>query len=149
MAALPISVQTRRIASRYRAANGWFVWLVRLRDTSEQYDLACVSYSFARNPRRKKQRPWKEALRPDYNMGVPQLMHILEPNVVWEHAAAFNARFSHESEAGYCPGVMFGFSVITELFVGSMSITHSNDWTKVSNSIHLAPARVHSDRRFL
>jgi hypothetical protein len=54
--------------------------------------------------RRKKQRPWKEALRPDCNMGVPQLMQILEPNVVWEHAAAFNARLSREIVAGYCIG---------------------------------------------
>ncbi len=35
--------------------------------------------------RRRGGRHWKSLLRPDVNMGVPQLMMILEPNVVWEH----------------------------------------------------------------
>lgn len=30
-------------------------------------------------------RSWKSLIRPDVNMGVPTLMMILEPNVVWEH----------------------------------------------------------------
>ena len=35
--------------------------------------------------RSRRTKHWKELLRPDINMGVPQLMSMLEPKVVWEH----------------------------------------------------------------
>jgi hypothetical protein len=37
-------------------------------------------------------------------MGVPQLMMILEPNIVWDHTHAFNNVVGKEVEAQYCPG---------------------------------------------
>jgi hypothetical protein len=37
-------------------------------------------------------------------MGVPQLMMILEPNIVWDHTHAFNSVVGKEVEAQYCPG---------------------------------------------
>jgi hypothetical protein len=33
----------------------------------------------------KKKRRWQDLISPDLNFGVPQLMMILEPNVVWDH----------------------------------------------------------------
>ncbi len=41
-------------------------------------------------------------------MGVPQLMMILEPNIVWDHAHAFSAPLKAEVEAHYCPGACAG-----------------------------------------
>lgn len=38
---------------------------------------------------------WRERIRPDVNMGVPTLLMLLEPNVVWQHAAASHVSSSH------------------------------------------------------
>eukprot|EP00798_Chlamydomonas_sp_ICE-L_P032321 gene32321-16892_t len=57
--------------------------------------------------RRKKQRRWVDLLRPDYNMGVPQLMMILEPNVVWDHVVGTCPATGRPVEATYAPGDFF------------------------------------------
>lgn len=59
-----------------------------------------------RKGRRRKHKKWTELLRPDYNMGVPQLMMILEPNIVWDHTHG-TALTGKEVEAQYCPGDFF------------------------------------------
>jgi hypothetical protein len=52
-------------------------------------------------------RGWKSLLRPDVNMGVPQLMSILEPNVVWEHTQAYVPAVAKEVESSATPGQFF------------------------------------------
>lgn len=72
----------------------------------ERVSLAALPLSAQekRTGRRRKQRRWRELLRPDVNMGVPQLMMILEPNIVWDHTHNFNNVVGKEVEAQYCPG---------------------------------------------
>ncbi|WIA16292.1 hypothetical protein OEZ85_012995 [Tetradesmus obliquus] len=54
---------------------------------------------------------WRERIRPDVNMGVPTLLMLLEPDVVWQHAAAYHghARHTHgrAAEAAACQGIFF------------------------------------------
>ncbi|KAG2495930.1 hypothetical protein HYH03_005861 [Edaphochlamys debaryana] len=57
--------------------------------------------------RRAGARTWKGLLRPDVNMGVPQLMLILEPNIVWEHTQAYVSAVGKEVEASVTPGEFF------------------------------------------
>ncbi|GFR44718.1 hypothetical protein Agub_g6041 [Astrephomene gubernaculifera] len=57
--------------------------------------------------RRPTSRRWKSLIRPDVNMGVPQLMMILEPNIVWEHIKAFVPAVGKEVEASVTPGEFF------------------------------------------
>ena len=54
-------------------------------------------------PRRR----WTEQLAPDRNMGVPQLMLILEPNIVWERTRGYCEQLGKEVESLYCPGEFF------------------------------------------
>lgn len=54
-----------------------------------------------------RQRRWVDRLRPDVNMGVPQLMQILEPNIIWERARGYAKEVDTEVEAKYCPGDFF------------------------------------------
>lgn len=65
-----------------------------------------ISAQETRRGRRRKHKRWPELLRPDYNMGVPQLMMILEPNIVWDHVQGVVAgpAGGQEVEAQYCPG---------------------------------------------
>ncbi|KAG1678269.1 hypothetical protein FOA52_013890 [Chlamydomonas sp. UWO 241] len=55
-----------------------------------------------RGPRR-----WVDRLSPDVNMGVPQLMQILEPNIVWERTRGYCREVEKTVEASYCPGDFF------------------------------------------
>ncbi|KXZ50585.1 hypothetical protein GPECTOR_16g760 [Gonium pectorale] len=57
--------------------------------------------------RRKASRRWKTLIRPDVNMGVPQLMMILEPNIVWEHTKTYVPAVGKEVEASVTPGEFF------------------------------------------
>ncbi|GLC39630.1 hypothetical protein PLESTM_000919800 [Pleodorina starrii] len=52
-------------------------------------------------------RRWKSLIRPDVNLGVPQLMMILEPNIVWEHTKAYVGAVGREVEANVTPGEFF------------------------------------------
>lgn len=61
-----------------------------------------LSAQDTRQQRRRRHKKWTELLRPDYNMGVPQLMMILEPNIVWDHVQGTLG--GKEVEAQYCPG---------------------------------------------
>ncbi len=56
---------------------------------------------------RRRRRRWTDLLAPDRNMGVPQLMMILEPNIVWDHVRGFNDFLGKRVEATYCPGEFF------------------------------------------
>ncbi|GFH05676.1 uncharacterized protein HaLaN_00175, partial [Haematococcus lacustris] len=60
-----------------------------------------------RASRRRQHKNWKDQLSPDINMGVPSLMLILEPNIVWEHTHAYNSAVGSDVEAHYCPGDYF------------------------------------------
>ena len=40
-------------------------------------------------------------------MGVPQLMLILEPNIVWERTRGYCEQLGKEVESLYCPGEFF------------------------------------------
>jgi hypothetical protein len=40
-------------------------------------------------------------------MGVPQLMMILEPNIVWDHVKTYSDTLGKKIEASYCPGEFF------------------------------------------
>lgn len=51
------------------------------------------------HPNKRWARKWTEHLSPDRNMGVPQLMMILEPNVVWEHTSGYSARLGKTVES--------------------------------------------------
>ncbi|MEW5317598.1 MAG: hypothetical protein WDW38_008883 [Sanguina aurantia] len=57
--------------------------------------------------RRKKARTWKELLRPEVHMGVPQLMSILEPNVIWDHTQGYCTSVGKSVEAHVSPGQFF------------------------------------------
>ena len=63
-----------------------------------------ISAQDKRAGRRRKKKHWTELLRPDKHMGVPQLMMILEPNVVWDHTRAFVAELGKEVESQYGQG---------------------------------------------
>ncbi|EFJ46943.1 hypothetical protein VOLCADRAFT_105249 [Volvox carteri f. nagariensis] len=56
---------------------------------------------------RTRTRRWKSLIRPDVNMGVPQLMMILEPNIVWEHTKGFVPGVGRDVEANVTPGEFF------------------------------------------
>ncbi|KAL6753098.1 hypothetical protein V8C86DRAFT_2438700 [Haematococcus lacustris] len=86
LAALPASAQERRASRRWEAATG---------------DLATQP---ACDACRRQHKNWKDQLSPDINMGVPSLMLILEPNIVWEHTHAYNSAVGSDVEAHYCPG---------------------------------------------
>eukprot|EP00967_Tisochrysis_lutea_P094927 scaffold138171_cov24-Tisochrysis_lutea.AAC.1 len=57
-----------------------------------------------RAARRRRQRRWAHMLQPDKRMGVPQLMMLLEPNVVWDHTRAFVQELGVDVEAQYGRG---------------------------------------------
>ncbi|GAX82053.1 hypothetical protein CEUSTIGMA_g9481.t1 [Chlamydomonas eustigma] len=52
-------------------------------------------------------RRWTDLLSPERNMGVPQLMMILEPNIVWDHVKTYSDALGKKIEASYCPGEFF------------------------------------------
>eukprot|EP00878_Enallax_costatus_P026589 GHUV01028540.1.p1 GENE.GHUV01028540.1~~GHUV01028540.1.p1 ORF type:complete len:144 (+),score=49.83 GHUV01028540.1:880-1311(+) len=54
-----------------------------------------------------KQRGWRDHIDPSVNMGVPTLMMILEPNVVWGHSHVRSSSNSRGAEAAACQGYFF------------------------------------------
>ena len=60
-----------------------------------------------RRPRSGAPRRWTDLLSPDRNMGVPSLMMILEPNIVWERTRGLCEPINKHVESMYCPGEFF------------------------------------------
>ena len=60
-----------------------------------------------RRQRSGRPRRWTDLLHPDRNMGVPQLMMILEPNIVWEKTRGQCEALGKVVESLYFPGEFF------------------------------------------
>ncbi|KAF6255522.1 hypothetical protein COO60DRAFT_203539 [Scenedesmus sp. NREL 46B-D3] len=84
----------------------------RPRDTSSRSSSPVRQRPNSRgNATAAKATTWQELISPDVNMGVPTLLMLLEPNVVWRHAAASNGHARHgrgrSAEAAACQGIFF------------------------------------------
>jgi len=81
--------------------------------------------SRAANRRRYKKR-WPEMLHPDKRMGVPHLMMLLEPNVVWDHTRAFVQELGMDVESQY------GKGELSQLGQDSKGLELGAPWVAVS-----------------
>ncbi|GIM02641.1 hypothetical protein Vretimale_7428, partial [Volvox reticuliferus] len=73
----------------------------------ERVSRATIPSGRAGSQPRNRSRRWKSLIRPDVNLGVPQLMMILEPNIVWEHTKSFVPGVGKDVEANVTPGEFF------------------------------------------